>query len=40
MLGLGVKFNKLRKDFIYGPLQLNQNKIRSKDYQKLIDKVK
>ena len=33
------KFNKLRKDALYGTLPLNQNKIRSKDYANLIDKL-
>ena len=34
------KFNKIRKDVLYGPLPINQNKIRSKDYALLINKVK
>lgn len=30
------KFNKLRRDKLYGPLPINPNKIRSKDYATLI----
>lgn len=33
------KFNKIRKDVMYGALPLDKNKIRSKDYVKLVAKL-